>query len=183
MRIKRYKNVKIQMYQLEMDRSHQATWDKFLKNVHITDGCWYWTGAQSISSSDGSKRYGCFSVPGEKSLQYAHRVSYALHKGPIPFGKFVLHICDNELCVNPDHLLLGTALDNSRDAVKKNRIRNCERHGAAKLTNKQVHHIKKIGDDFTRTHLAAMFHVSISTISAIMTGRTWTKLPVEDSNE
>jgi hypothetical protein len=41
--------------------------------------------------------------------------------GPIPKGMLVLHRCDNSICVNHEHLFLGTPKDNTRDMIKKGR--------------------------------------------------------------
>lgn len=51
----------------------------------------------------------------------AHRASWIVHFGEIPKGKWVLHRCDNPLCIKPDHLFLGTAKDNTNDMISKNR--------------------------------------------------------------
>lgn len=83
-------------------------------------GCWEWTG------QIGKRGYGMLSVPRRYGTrnQYAHRVSWLLHHGPIPEGLSVLHRCDNPKCIRPDHLFLGTQGTNVRDCVAKGRQRN-----------------------------------------------------------
>lgn len=67
-------------------------------------------------------RYGKVSVAGLHPG--AHVIVYLGLKGDIPPGLVVRHSCDVPACVNPDHLLLGTASDNMRDAVERLRNRN-----------------------------------------------------------
>jgi len=92
------------------------------KWVPVTEsGCWLWTGAVSGGKASGVQ-YGYISVGGRSgSGQRAHRVSYQLHNGDIPEGLFVRHKCDNPLCVNPDHLELGTHQDNMQDMAERGR--------------------------------------------------------------
>ena len=94
------------------DRSREQIIRRFEMQHHIDEetGCWIWHGA--------SNEYGRFSIYGE--AKHAHIVSWYLNTGEWP-KKFVCHKCDTPLCVNPDHLFLGTARDNTHDALRKGR--------------------------------------------------------------
>jgi hypothetical protein len=67
----------------------------------------------------GKTKYGSFKL-GDKVVD-AHRVSWMIHFGVIPYKICVLHKCDNRVCVNPEHLFLGTRKDNHDDMVAKGR--------------------------------------------------------------
>lgn len=75
--------------------------------------CWPWLGALK---RDG---YGAVTISGEHTR--SHRLSWAINKGEIPLGLWVLHKCDNPKCVNPDHLFLGDTVANTADKVSKGR--------------------------------------------------------------
>ena len=95
---------------------------------NLTSRCWEWQGSRHL---DG---YGRLSVYGRAVPQNAHRVAWELTYGPVPPRLFVLHRCDNPPCVNPSHLFLGTAKDNTADMVAKGRAPRQR----AKLTDAQV---------------------------------------------
>src|SRR5882762_7058372 len=49
-------------------------------------------------------------------------MAWAIVNGPIPFGKMILHTCDNAWCINPDHLYVGTHGDNMKDRSVRGRV-------------------------------------------------------------
>jgi hypothetical protein len=92
-----------------MTREEYTAWPaRFWAKVHKTESCWFWIGGASHS-------YGTILYQGKRTK--AHRISWMLAFGKPPAELDVLHRCDNPRCVNPDHLFLGTALDNMRDSV------------------------------------------------------------------
>ena len=71
----------------------------FFKRVKKTDSCWEWIGCKN----DGG--YGTFHKRNAPfKTQKAHRISYQLLVGPIPYGLSMDHLCRNRWCVNPNHL-------------------------------------------------------------------------------
>lgn len=56
-----------------------------------------------------------------RHTDYGHRHIYRLIKGDIAPGLDVRHTCDNRRCINPEHLILGTRLENMQDAVARGR--------------------------------------------------------------
>ena len=89
---------------------------RFWNKVEKTNTCWIWTGSKN------NMGYPRININGRVEL--AHRVSYRIIKGTIPEGLRVLHKCDTPLCVNPNHLFLGTQKDNMTDMSKKQRWGN-----------------------------------------------------------
>lgn len=82
-------------------------------------GCWLWRGAVR---GGGYGEIGIGSKTDKTaSMRAAHRVSYELFVGKIPPKMNILHSCDMPLCVNPDHLFVGTQADNCRDRARKGR--------------------------------------------------------------
>lgn len=86
-----------------------------------------------------------------------------------------MHKCDNRACVRPDHLKIGTQIENMHDMTSKGR-RAGRKHKRvyAKLTESQVLEVRSS----TETHagLARKFDVGVGAIVNIRKGKTWAKL-------
>jgi len=127
--------------------------------------CWEWT------KSCVPNGYGCISYLGKK--RHVHRFAWESLNGPIPSGLQVCHKCDNPPCFRPDHLFLGTAADNIRDAILKGRF--TLHFVKRKLTPENVEEIRKsfaMGAE-TQHQLGRRFGVSQENIWHIVHRNTW----------
>ena len=116
-------------------------------------------------------------------LMAAHRVSWIIHKGPIPEGMWVLHSCDQPNCLEIQHLFLGTAKDNWDDMVKKGRrmFKPGEACNFAKLKEEQVIEIRKrMKRGENDTSLGYNFGVSAGAIADIRRGRNWKHVKIDE---
>jgi hypothetical protein len=110
---------------VNLARSYRSTpaeerfWSKVDKNGAEARSelgpCWLWT---AFVKDNGYGQFG----RGANDGVYAHRYSFELANGTIPDGMCVLHRCDVRNCVRPDHLFLGTELDNAQDRDAKGRL-------------------------------------------------------------
>ena len=133
--------------------------------------CWNWTGMTFIRGG-----YGVFTHrPSGRFVTRAHRASWELHRGAIPLGADVLHKCDNRICVNPDHLFLGTQAENMKDKVRKGRQNKGESHGRRKLTETQVIAIRSATGK--AKEIAAAHGISEGTVYDIKRRKSWSHLP------
>lgn len=132
------------------------------------DECWVWTGHTCKGG------YGHLGI-GKKQV-LTHRFSWVLHNGSIPAGDNVLHRCDNPPCCNPNHLWLGSSLDNNQDRAAKgrNREQGGERNSHSVLNQHDVKLIRELREaGALQREIAARFGVHRVTISDILSGRTW----------
>jgi hypothetical protein len=85
---------------------------------HDTDSCWHWTGNVTPNPRYPDIKYGIWTINvklpwGRKSYsRVAHRITYEALVGPIPQNLELDHLCENKLCVNPDHLEAVTHQEN-----------------------------------------------------------------------
>lgn len=146
---------------------------RFLSKVNKTKDCWMWRASTYVNG------YGV--IFDGKKLVSAHRFSFKHYNGKIPKGMCICHKCDNKLCVNPNHLFLGTQRDNMRDMYNKGRNRKIEtyksgsEHCNAKLTMKEATLIRKMYSkgNYSSRELASRFSISKPVILNIIHNRSY----------
>lgn len=121
------------------------------------DKCWIWEGNLSRGGYGVALKLG-------SNVITAHRLSYALAKGPIPKGHVIRHNCDIRSCVNPSHLIHGTQKMNMMDMVLRNRQATGFRHSRAKSLDFYRSIIKLISKGYTNYQIAKRFGYEIQLV-------------------
>lgn len=155
----------------------QRFWSKVTRKGE--DDCWEWVGAGAKTKHG----YGRINVNG-KMRQVTHVAWELAHGEPVPAGLVVRQTCDNHVCVNPRHLIVGKRSESVKNAIALGRLKLKVREGrkfsddfnpARKLTQSEVEEIReryKNGDVYQR-ELAEEYKVSRANISLIVRGETW----------
>src|SRR5438445_13340957 len=143
--------------------------EDYVKNIIFNN--WRVTGTDCWEVNYHKPNYPTISFASEKL--YLHRLSYETFEKEIPEGLHCLHKCDNQSCINPSHLFLGTHKDNMDDMMAKGRdgvvgIRNAR----AVLTDEDVLEIRrtyrKQSRNFGTTALARKYGVGQYAIARIV---------------
>jgi predicted XRE-type DNA-binding protein len=144
-------------------------WQKVDKQPN--GGCWLWCAGRSHG-------YGVFNVGGGR-IVYAHRVAWEQSHGSIRNGLQVLHRCDVPLCVNPDHLFLGSDRENRNDSAAKGRMRAAARlRATSKLTEASAEAIRQ--DKRSQVIIAAEYGIDQSLVSQIKAKKCWWPPLIDD---
>lgn len=132
-------------------------------------GCWLWTGRLwgryprlRIAWEDGTTKR----VKG-------HRLSWRMFRGLVSTDLNVLHKCDVPICVNPNHLFLGTQKNNVHDMIAKGRANFEYAH-----TPKNRERIREAGRGFLlseegKAHIRANLERCLSEESKAKRKATW----------
>ncbi|QMU97817.1 hypothetical protein FVO59_11825 [Microbacterium esteraromaticum] len=97
----------------------QTEEERFWSKVSIgaPNECWEWQGERN---NKGYGRFAIYDHP-KRTRRLAHRYALATTT-TVDACQLVLHACDNPPCCNPNHLRVGTQLENMRDALAKGRM-------------------------------------------------------------
>lgn len=138
-------------------------------------GCFIWNGDR-VKAGHGR-------IHMKEGLKLVHRVSYVLFVGDIPTDKIVMHKCDVPNCWNPNHLRVGTQLENIKDRDSKGRTARGvtharlkgEENGASRLNEKQVRAIRKMyaQGNLSQSEIAHLFGIGQMTVSSLVRRKTW----------
>lgn len=128
------------------------------------NGCLEWAGHTSNS-------YGILVFYGRRWA--THRLAWVLQNGPIPENMQVCHKCDNRLCCNTDHLFIGTAKDNQRDAARKGR--KAKRWTAECIRGFRARYVPWCKINGCRA-MAKAYNVPVSGMYSILARKTWRHL-------
>lgn len=139
--------------------SLERFWDK----VEKTDNCWNWVGKLTF--------YGYPRLSVKDKFNTAHRYSYATFNGPIVNDLWVLHKCNNRKCVNPEHLYLGTHLNNMQDRKVAGMYRRGV-NGRTKVSEEQAQLLREVYKKFLVSYetLAKVAGVHKTAIAHIIKG-------------
>lgn len=114
--------------------------------------------------------YGHIAWEGKKVR--THKLAFFLVYGRWP--RLLRHTCDRKQCVNVEHLVEGTQLDNMRDAVERGLLPQGERHRDAKLTAEKVEEAKRLrSEGWSYGRIAKHFGVSDVSARKAVLGLTW----------
>jgi hypothetical protein len=159
------------------------------------DACWFWS--DTCAAAD---RYGMLTDRQTGERHYAHRVSLSVFGRPLADDQFALHQCDHRACFNPNHLFAGTALDNTRDMLRKGRHyrqvnatpRREKAYPDRRLSHGVGHHNARLNEMAVRdirqsaealAVVAARHGVSTTTASKVRRGEMWAHVKPQDTGE
>ena len=150
-----------------------SVWERIEKYTmpEPNSGCWLWIGA---CAADGYPRItiGSLTDKSKKSVRVNRFVCHAFHG--LPDGMHALHKCDNVICINPDHIYPGTAKQNTKDCIERQRrtqIRRGEANAMSVLKTEDVLYIRE--SEKRGVDLATKYGVSQATISLIRSRKLW----------
>lgn len=153
--------------------------NRFLQKVlkDTDSGCWIWNGATTRSG------YGHFRIKTTEgwSMLRAHIYAHWKYNGGVGTGNQVMHSCDNPSCCNPEHLSLGTAKENAKDAKDKGRSAkgsknapNKHKLGGRPLDEDKVKEIWRLyGEGYNQQRISEMIDIHFANVSRVLRKKTW----------
>jgi len=106
-----------------------------------------------------------------------HRLVLETYVGPCPAGYQACHNDGDPTNNKLSNLRWDTPKNNIQDQIKHGTRLSGIRVGVAKLTDSKVEQIRELGPRYSQRRIAAMFGVTKSTITHVLSGVTWRHIP------
>jgi hypothetical protein len=148
---------------------------KFIEDValkHDNDDCLPWPYGTYPSG------YAKITVDGHDRTASSYVCELTHGPAPSPHHESA-HSCGNRICVNRWHTRWKTSAENNADKLLHGTHNRGERHNLAKLTEGNVHEIRRLRGIETERELADRFGVSSTAIRLIHAGKNWSWLEVQ----
>lgn len=104
----------ILQYKMALNTEEFELYERIKDFIIKTDDCWLWTKCTTEAG------YGCVRIKGQ--FYYLHKLMFRLFVNKTYDG-VLRHKCDNPTCCNPQHLEIGSQIDNIDDMWKRNRAK------------------------------------------------------------
>jgi hypothetical protein len=144
---------------------------RWMQNLlaHPTEECVLWPFA---SDKDG---YGKAQHPFDHKPRPAHVVMWCIYHRKIwPEGMQSRHLCGTNSCVNPRHIVPGTAQQNADDRVSHGTSIRGSQHWSAVLTETDIPVIcARVAAGEMQITVAADYGVATPVINRIWLGKSW----------
>ena len=133
----------------------QRNLETILKYTEPVGDCLEWVRCYNF---DGYPRA---NIDGNVNIK-VHRVVWELHNNDSAQGLVVRHTCDNPKCINPKHLVIGTAQDNVKDRDTRNRTHR-------KITPKIINAVKVLlrNKELKQKDIATLLNIDVRRVSDI----------------
>ena len=145
----------------------QEYFDRVVLN-HDSDDCLFWPFFRFHNGYPSMTRGG--------NSFLAHRYLCTVVNGPPPDRSYeASHTCGNGRlgCVAKNHLVWKTHIENERDKTIHGTLGIGEKNKQAKVTESEVREIRSLTGRFSQSHVAKLYGLSQSGVSAIQKRKSW----------
>ncbi|MFT8319327.1 MAG: HNH endonuclease [Bacillus sp. (in: firmicutes)] len=137
---------------------------------------------------------GCFICtshkPGKRGYPRMHeklifRHVYEQMFEPLEKGDLIRHLCDNKMCINPEHLRKGSQLENMQDAIRNGKFKVGSHNKKAKHDELEIYGVKVLiyYTDLTNAEIEHITKIPKSIISSVRSGNHWKHVKVSGFND
>ena len=148
------------------EKGENLRWIRETAAPYVGDDCLLWP-----FGSDKKQRP-TIRIDG-RTKKAARVICELVHGTPPSSTHETAHSCGEGSCVNPNHLRWATHVDNEADKLLHGTRTRGHRNHHCRLTESDVRSIRRLRSSMTLKELGDRYGISFSTVSAIITRRSW----------